>query len=95
MNDQYLHLGGNGAALHQSIVHNKAVAEKNIHVALFDTFSDLQANELLKEEPNHYSNIKTARLNEKIVILQKKACSQFHPKKVGLPAKKYFFYPWD
>ena len=73
MNDQYLHLGGNGAASHQSIVHNKAVAEKNIHVALFDTFSDLQANELLKEEPNHYSNIKTARLNEKIVILQKKS----------------------
>ena len=28
-----------------------------------------------------------------VIILVKKACSQFNPEKVGLPAKKYFVYP--
>ena len=28
-----------------------------------------------------------------VILLAKKGCSQCHPEKVGLPAKKYFFYP--
>ena len=35
MNDQYHLLGENGAASHQSIVHNQSVAELNIQVAFF------------------------------------------------------------
>ena len=81
MNDQYHHLGENGAANHQSTVHNQSVAESRW--PSFDTFSNLKANKLLKEGPNHDLNITTARLNEKVIILLKKACSQFHPKKVG------------
>ena len=60
MNDQYHQLEENGAASHQSIVHNQSVAESNIQVAIIWHLSNLKANELLKEEPNHDSIITTA-----------------------------------
>ena len=81
MNDQYHHLGENGAASHQS---GRIRYPGSHHLT---PFSNLKANKLLKEGPNHDSNIITARLHEKVIILPKKTCSQLHPKKVGLPAK--------
>ena len=46
-------------------------------------------------EPNHNSTITTAGLNQKCYHPKKKSCTHFHAKKVGLPAKKYLFYPWE
>ena len=42
----------------------------------------------------HHSHITIARLNKKCYYPGKKACSQFYPKEVGLPANKKIFYPW-
>ena len=48
-------------------------------------FSNLKEKKILKGELNHDSPETTAMV--------KKNCRQFHHKKVGIPAKKYFSNP--